>query len=182
MKIRLQNVRLAFPALFQPQTVANGEGDPAYSATFILEGRHPQIKEIKAAMADIAKQKWGAKADSTLTLLEKQGKTALHDGDLKSNYAGFAGNCYVSARNKTRPTVVDRDRTPLTAADGKPYGGCYVNAVVELWAQDNQYGKRINASLGGVQFFKDGESFGGGSSVVDADDFDDLSVDAGGMV
>jgi hypothetical protein len=50
--------------------------------------------------------------------------------------------------------------------------------VVELWAQDNQYGKRINASLGGVQFAKDGESFGGGGNVVEADDFDDLSVNA----
>jgi hypothetical protein len=178
MKIRLQNVRLAFPALFQPQTVASGEGDPAYSATFILPPDHAQIREIKAAIKELAKQKWAAKADQTLGLLEKQDKTALHDGDLKSNYDGFAGQLYISARTKTRPTVVDRNRSPLTAADGRPYGGCYVNAVVELWAQDNQYGKRINASLGGVQFAKDGESFGGGGNVVEADDFDDLSVNA----
>jgi hypothetical protein len=74
--------------------------------------------------------------------------------------------------------VVDRDRTPLTASDGKPYAGCFVNAVVELWAQDNQYGKRINASLGGVQFAADGDAFGGGGVRTEADDFDDLSVDA----
>lgn len=178
MKIRLQNVRLAFPALFQPQAVVSGEGDPAYSATFILPRDHAQIREIKAAIKEIAKQKWGAKGEQTLGLLEKQDKTALHDGDLKSNYEGFAGNLFISTRSKTRPTVVDRDRTPLTAADGRPYGGCYVHAVIELWAQDNQYGKRINASLGGVQFARDGESFGGGGSVTTADDFDDLSVDA----
>lgn len=182
LKIRLQNVRLAFPALFQPQAVVSGEGEPAYSATFIIPPDHPQIREIKTAMKEIAKQKWGAKADQTLGLLEKQDKTALHDGDLKSNYDGFAGQFFISARSKTRPTVVDRDRTPLTSSDGKPYGGCYVNAVVELWAQDNQYGKRINASLGGVQFAKDGDSFGGGGTVVDADDFDDLSVDADDML
>ncbi|MBD0092018.1 ssDNA-binding protein, partial [Acinetobacter baumannii] len=35
MKIRLNNVRLAFPALFEAKTV-NGEGDPAFSASFIL--------------------------------------------------------------------------------------------------------------------------------------------------
>jgi hypothetical protein len=177
MKIRLTNVRLAFPAIFQAQTV-NGEGDPAYSATFILPADHPQIREIKAAIKEVAKNKWGAKADQQLALMEKQDKTALHDGDLKSNYDGFAGNLYVSARSKTRPTVVDRDRTPLTASDGKPYAGCFVNAVVELWAQDNQYGKRINASLGGVQFAADGDAFGGGGVRTEADDFDDLSVDA----
>ena len=34
MKIRLNNVRLAFPALFEAKTV-NGEGDPAFSASFL---------------------------------------------------------------------------------------------------------------------------------------------------
>ena len=42
MKIRLNNVRLAFPALFEAKTV-NGEGDPAFSASFILASDHPQL-------------------------------------------------------------------------------------------------------------------------------------------
>ena len=176
LKIKLSNVRLAFPAIFTPETV-NGEGDPAYSATLILDPKHPQVREIQSAIKDIAKAKWGTKAEQTLGLLEKQDRTALHDGDLKSNYEGFAGNVYVSARSKARPTVVDRDRRPLTAADGRPYAGCYVNAVIELWAQDNQYGKRINASLGGIQFAADGDAFGGGGVPVSADDFDDLAAD-----
>jgi len=29
--------------------------------------------------------------------------------------------------------------------------GCYVNALLELYGQDNKYGKRINASLKGIQ-------------------------------
>ncbi len=35
-----------------------------------------------------------------------------------------------------------------------------VHAVVRLWAQDNAFGKRINAQLQGVQFASDGEAFG----------------------
>ncbi|WP_244126983.1 ssDNA-binding protein, partial [Xylella fastidiosa] len=66
------------------------------------------------------------------------------------------------------------DRTPLAAQDGRPYAGCYVNANIELWAQDNNYGKRINASLGGVQFLRDGEAFAGGG-VASVEDFEDLS-------
>ena len=41
-----------------------------------------------------------------------------------------------------------------------------MNAIVELWAQDNNYGKRINASLAGVQFAKDGEAFAGGTVAI----------------
>jgi hypothetical protein len=51
-----------------------------------------------------------------------------------------------------------------------------VNASIELWCQDNNYGKRINASLRGVQFLKDGEAFAGGG-VANADEFDDLAAD-----
>ncbi|MDC5277565.1 DUF2815 family protein, partial [Acinetobacter baumannii] len=66
-------------------------------------------------------------------------------------------------------------KTPLVQADGRPYAGCYVNAAIELWCQDNNYGKRINASLRGVQFLKDGEAFAGGG-VASEDDFEDLSA------
>ncbi|EOA7521129.1 ssDNA-binding protein, partial [Escherichia coli] len=38
-------------------------------------------------------------------------------------------------------------------------------------------GKRINASLGGVQFLRDGDAFAGGG-VASADDFDDISEGA----
>jgi hypothetical protein len=71
----------------------------------------------------------------------------LHDGDEKAEYEGFPGNFFLNAANKARPAVIDRDRSPLIQADGRPYAGCYVNAVIDIWAQDNNFGKRVNASL-----------------------------------
>ena len=44
---------------------------------------------------------------------------------------------------------------------------------IECWAQDNKHGKRINFSLLGVQFVRDGERLAGGS-VATADDFEPL--------
>lgn len=176
MKIALANVRLAFPALFEAKTV-NGEGEPAFSASFILPANHPQIAKIKEALEQLGKDKWGAKWPQVKKEIEAKDRTALHDGDTKADYEGYAGNFFISARNKTRVTVVDRDRTPLVQADGKPYAGCYVNASIELWCQDNNYGKRINASLRGVQFLKDGEAFAGGG-VASEDEFEDLDVGA----
>ncbi|EBP0013163.1 DUF2815 family protein [Salmonella enterica] len=176
MKIRLNNVRLAFPALFEAKTV-NGEGKPTFSARFILSPDHPGVKAVNEAIEAVAKAKWGDKAELTLKTLRAQLKVCLHNGDEKPEYDGFPGNMFVSASNQARPTVIDRDRTDLIAADGRPYAGCYVNAVVEIWAQDNNFGKRVNASLSGVQFLRDGDAFTGGQP-ASADEFDDMSEGA----
>ena len=175
MKIKLTNVRLSFAQLFEAKTV-NGEGKPAFSATFLINPHDPQVKMINEAIDEVAKEKWGAKADANLKIMRTADKVCLHNGDLKANYDGFEGMLFVSARNPIRPLVVDADKTPLVAGNGKPYSGCYVNASVELWPQDNNYGKRVNATLMGVQFFRDGESFSGGG-VASEDDFDDVTVD-----
>ena len=174
MKIKLTNVRLAFPVLWTAKNV-NGEGEPAFSASFIFaKDDRKNINLVQNAIEIVGKEKFGAKWAAIKKDCEAKDKLALHDGDLKAEYAGFEGNFYVSARNKTRPPVFDADKSILVEADGKPYGGCYVNAVVEIWAQDNKFGKRVNASLGGVQFYRDGDAFAGGG-VANEDDFDDLS-------
>lgn len=175
MKILIKNVRLAFPNLFKATAPATG-GEPAFSASFLLAPSHPQFKELEAAIASVAKEKWQAKADVTLKALKSSDKTCLHNGDAKSEYDGFEGMFYISTRSKTRPTVVAGDRSPLSAEDGKPYAGCFVDASIEIWAQDNNFGKRINAQLRGVQFRRDGDAFGGGSKPADADEFEEIST------
>lgn len=172
MKIKLENVRLAFPQLFEAKTV-NGEGEPAFSATFLMSPKHPAVATLEAAFDQLGKEKWGAKWPAIKKEITAKDRFALHDGDTKADYSGFEGNMFVSARNKTRPLVIDRDKSPLTSQDGRPYAGCYVNASIELWCQDNNYGKRINASLRGVQFLKDGDAFAGGGAASE-DDFDEV--------
>lgn len=183
MKIKLTNVRLSFPDLFEATTV-NGEGTPSFGATFLIDPADPQVKTINAAISQVAKDKWGVKAEAILKQMRAADKVCLHDGDTKSQYQGYEGMLFVASRSKTRPLVIDRDKSPLTAEDGKPYSGCYVNCTLELWAQDNSFGKRVNAQLGGVQFFKDGDAFSGGGSAADADDFDEITdgADADSLV
>lgn len=176
MKLKLENVRLAFPQLFEAKAV-NGEGEPAFSAAFILTPNHPSLKAVQDAIEAVGKDKWGVKWPQVKKDIEGKDRSPLHNGDTKADYDGYAGNLFISSRNKVRPLVIDRDKSPLTAADGRPYAGCFVNANIELWAQDNKYGKRINASLRGVQFFKDGEAFSGGSA-ADEDEFDSVDGEA----
>jgi len=164
-KIKLNNVRLSFPNLFR-KAVFSGE-ETKYEATFLLDKvKHADlIKEIHAAIAACTKEKWQGKVKSI-----PADKLCFKDGD-NFEYAGYAGSMSFKASSKTRPMCVDRDRSPITEDDNKLYAGCHVNGIVELWAQDNSYGKRINANLLGVQFFKDGEPFADGVK-ASADDFD----------
>lgn len=162
-KIKLQNVRLSFPSLFR-KAQFQGE-ETKYEATFMLhkEQHADTIKEIKKAIdAAIKENLKGAKLPAD--------KICLKDGD-ESGRDEYEGYYTIKAANSKRPKVIDRDKSPLTEDDGKPYSGCYVNAVIELWAQNNGYGKRINANLLGVQFAKDGEPFASGEVASD-DDFD----------
>ncbi|MGV6989632.1 DUF2815 family protein [Testudinibacter sp. P80/BLE/0925] len=178
MKVTLKDVRLAFPALFEAKTI-NGEGDPRFSAVLLFDKGSDNYNAVMSAMKAVAEDKWEEKMEANWKAIKAKNAFCLHDGAEKPEYEGFEGKFFVSAHNKARPKVVDRNRQELVQADGKPYAGCYVNAVIDIWAQDNKYGKRINASLSGIQFVRDGDAFAGGG-VASADDFDDLSVDDSG--
>ena len=166
MKIKLENVRLSFPSLFR-KAQFNG-AETKYEATFLLHKQdHAKViaqieTGIKALIRDNFKN---AKLGSD--------KLCLREGD-EVEYDGYAGHMSFKASGKKRPMVIAKDKSPLTEDDNVIYGGCYVNAIVELWAQNNDYGKRINATLLGVQFARDGESFASGNT-ADINDFDDIS-------
>lgn len=174
MKITIKNARLSFPDLFEPRPFKPGDA-PKYKATLLVPKGSPQDKEIWKAIEAVAKEKWPKTADKVLASIRgNANKFCYQDGDTKS-YDGYADMMAFSAGNKARPTVLDRDKSPLSKDDGKPYAGCFVNAVVEIFAYDNS-GNGISASLGGVQFVKDGDAFSGGRP-ASSDDFEDLGVE-----
>jgi hypothetical protein len=174
MKIQLQNARLAFPKLFKAEQV-NGEGKPAFSCAFLLHADDPQVDAINDMIEKLAEEKWEKKFKPILAAIRGKDHVCLHNGDTKADLEGYAGNWFINARAYTKPLILDRDaRTILTEDSGRPYGGCYVNASIELWAQDNQWGKRINATLRGVQYRRDGDAFAGGAPAT-MDEFSDLS-------
>ena len=182
-KVRIEDMvanpcRLAFTQfLFEAGTVG-GEGKPAFSCTAIIPKTHPAVKLLNAAEEQAAKEKWGEKAAVNLKAIRAAGKGVVKDGDLKASYAGFEGNAFVSLRAEKRPNVYDSDLSQLTAADGKVYAGCHGHVVLDVWAQDNQYGKRLNAQLAGVMFSREGDAFGSGGTPATTDDFADLSADS----
>ena len=177
MKVILKKVRMAFPELFVPKSIAGGK--PRYGATFIIVPGSENAKKLNQAQTQVSKDKWEERAEAVFKELVRKDLVAYRkDTKLNSSgeaYDGFDGMHYVSTANKNRPEVKDRDKSPLTEADGRPYGGCYVNVSLDLYAQDHkEYGKRTVAKLLGVQFDSNGDSFGGGER-ADETDFDDIS-------
>lgn len=181
-RIMLKNVVLAFPALAEPQSF--GEGEPAYGAKFPIKPTSEQQKAIEAAVLAEAKEAWKDKADSVLKMLEEDGKVAFTKKVYRSKktgeaYQGFEGAHYLSTRNaKTQPTVFNQYGEELTGKsdiEAKAFSGAVVNASIEIWAQDNKWGRRINCSLRGVMLTGEGENFGGGSSPASADEFASLA-------
>lgn len=168
-KIMLKNVRLSFPSIFNRSEFNGVTGK--FESTFLLdkETQADQIATIQAAIeAAIKEAKIKVPSD----------KRCLKDGD-DSEYEGYAGHMSLKAASNKRPTVIDKAKTPLAEDDSDaPYAGCYVNAIVDLWVQNNDFGKRINANLYGVQFVRDGEAFGAGGGNTDVtDDFDLIDDD-----
>ena len=148
-KIILKDVRLSFASLFRKATF--GGEETKYEGTFLID-KVKQADQIKNIVDAIEAMQSGKKSKLS------PDKICLKDGDF-IDYDGYSGTMSIKASNGKRPM---------------PYSGCYVNAVLNLWFQDNSFGKRINASLTGVQFAKDGAPFGENSSSASVDDFSDL--------
>lgn len=193
-EVRLKDVRLSFAHLFSPQPGKKDPktgitGEPRWNAAFLISKTTPagkaEIAKIKAAANDAKRARWG---DEKNWPKLKPERLCLRDGDLE-NYDGYEGHVYLAAgrsvktkdgAENTPPVLVDRDpSTPLTRASGKLYSGCYVNAVVRLWAQDDaEFGKRINASLEAVQFVRHGDAFGA-RPVNPMEAFEDITEEEG---
>ena len=181
-RIMLKGVVMSFPALADPQSF--GEGEPAYGAKFPIkiDGAHQKL--LEEAMLAEAKEAWKDKAQSVLDMLIEDGKVAFVKKVYRSKktgeaYQGFEGSHYLSARNaKTQPTVFNQYGEEIAAKgdiERQAFSGAVVNASVEIWAQDNKWGRRVNCSLRGVMLTGEGENFGGGSSPASADEFGGLA-------
>jgi hypothetical protein len=181
MKVQLKTVRIAFATLFEPKRIGDSK-ELRFSAAFPIEPGSANAAALEKAVQEVALEKWGKKGAAIVEELRKVKKCCYVHAPLKDEagetYDGFEGAHSLNAgqgESKGAPLVIGRMREKLEAKDGKPYSGSYVHALVDIWAQDNDFGKRVNAQLKGVQFVKDGDAFGGGAPAR-PDEFEDLGV------
>lgn len=171
-RVKLDNVRLSFPALFKAEAFKPGD-KPKFKATLLVPQGSPLAKKVEATIRAVLKAKYPQKADAIYKQIQgNPNKFCWQDGDTKE-YDGYEGMMALSAKSDARPLVIDEQRNPVSEEDGKVYAGCYVNASVEIFTYDNS-GVGVSAQLRGVQFAKAGDAFSAGRP-ADADEFDEVT-------
>ena len=198
LRFFLRDVRLAFPNLAS-------KGKFGYGCRFLLPPDHVQtlnpasrkycealgiklppdtsakVKTVplleKIGLA-VARKKWDAKADAIYKALKAQDKLFFHDGSTKADLDGFEGNIFVACGSRGPVPMFDQSRNDTD--ERVVYSGSFVVGQIDIWAQDNtEGGKRLNASVYGVQKLRDGDAFASGGPPADADDFDEIAVEDG---
>lgn len=189
--IKLTKVKLSFPHIIKPGGMQGMP--PAFSADFVMEKNHPSYLTFKKRCDEVALEKFKDKAGSIMKMiLQTQKLRCFGNGSEKVSqdtgevHKGYDGESivYISARqsNLDRPPyIVTGDRRAVHY--GQPefqdlarrlYGGCFVNAVVKPYPQDNEFGKGIRCEFISIQFAGEGEAFGAPSVIETVNLYDEV--------
>jgi hypothetical protein len=179
-KLKLLDVRLSFPDLFEAVEFQVGDKKPRYNASFLVVPGSANDKAIQAAITAACVEKLGAKAKAKQAAWEKSGDVCYTDGNAKE-YDGYADMMVLSSHRRAvdgpvgvYSNVIDPQTgkvAVLTAVSGKPYAGCYVNATVEIYITEGKF-PGIRCGLVAVQYKRDGDAFSG-SKPASPDDFEE---------
>jgi len=186
--ITLTDVRCAFPHLFVAKA-ATSEPDARkrFSITVLIpkdtEAGKAQYKLVNDQINAIKKEKPKAKF--------KASRICLKDGDTdETAKPEYAGHWFINinraesqggGNDEKGLQVVDRKKNKITSQK-TIYGGCWVSVVFGVYYTDKG-GDAIPAGLEIVQFRKDDDAFGNGSSaslsdLPDLEDDEDDNLDA----
>lgn len=178
--IYLSDVRLSFPNLAEPQIQKNeqtGKDRISYGCDLIMPENHPGYAQFMQAYTAKAQEKWKQHAPQVMQMIHSDRKSRCYGTDADKidkktfqPYGGYAGNVYITTSSKVAPqmilpngSVADANNTmAYKALAMKLYSGCYVNAAVRPWLQENQHGRGVRCDIIAVQFCKDGDPFGEG--------------------
>lgn len=180
--IFLSKVRLSFPHIAEPQKQQGPKGERiSYNAEFIMEPNHPGFAEFWKVVNEMAVAKWGTNAQAVLAMCQQDRKKRCYgNGEEKINsktfqpYDGYPGHVFISAGRNQMPQIIKPDGTAVDPTDTmqcqnlarKMYGGCYVNAAIKPWLQENEHGRAVRCDFVAIQFHSDGTPFGEGVTDV----------------
>lgn len=214
MEVILKRVRASFPNWWKPGDPRTGDdGKPVpgkYGNHGLFDVNSEAYKAAMKAFNEVATQKWGANARNVVGALSKdkmcirKGNQMLDKGGAVRN--GYKDKFYIVANNKAKPAIAAhkfyQGKPVIIGEDGmgyvggkliedvgfeivRPYGGCYVNMKVDIYAMDKPgKGKSINATLLAVQFADHGDPFGAAQGTAEGfgeEDFEPNADFSGGQ-
>ena len=134
-------------------------GGTEYYGTQLLIDRGSESEKVLLATIDTVRS--AAKLGRV-----KADRLCVGDGD-DTDYDSHKGKTVMRATRvaqKGRPITADNLLNPCVKEDNLLYSGARARLKVSIWAQDNKWGKRVNAELLAVQFIAHGEQIGGGQA------------------
>lgn len=179
--ILITNVRLSYAYLFK--AYEGDDGSRSFCSHLIIPTNHPQLTALDALIRRVAADTWKEKAGEVLTQLKGQDRLAIHRGDIsKPGQDAYKGQLYISSSSKIKPRIVacvgGINQEIGEDHEMAPYSGCKANAIISVWAQNNKFGKRINAQLMGVQFVAHDQRLSGAGRVASIEEFGIVATDA----
>ena len=150
----LRAVRMSYCHLFK-RGVFRGKEEDKFSCVLLLDNdiNAAAIRDVNKVIQEVLEEKNKSKplpAD----------KYCMRDGQFKDGEE-YRNSWFISAKTEA-PRLIGKDKEPVTKEQGLIYSGCYVNASISMWFQDNEDGRRVNCQLRVVQHHSHGDALGGG--------------------
>ena len=168
-QVKIPNARIGYPKLFVPEAIKGmADSRPRYGCAVYLS---KDDKKTKAKIDIEIKRIVEAKLKG---VMPKSKDLCIKDGDGEDGDENTVGHWIISANRQEsqgRPTVIDRDRSPLAQQDAKIYAGCRCDFLVGFFVPKGW--AKIACGLEIVQFRGDDEPFGAGRPDVSV--MEDLS-------
>ena len=159
-------VRLAYPHVWEPYTAPNGNGVAYYTACLLIPKSDTEtIDAINEAIDNAIESTsvFGGRKVNKASM-----RSPLRDGDVDREGKDIYAGCYfINAKSKFAPQVVDGARCEIKDQNAI-YPGVYANVILNFYCYSNNGNKGIGCGLGNIQKTRDGERLGGDALNFDA--------------
>lgn len=171
--------QISFPNLVKPD-VGREYSDNKYKMDLLFDKAtwKEEGKDLRVAVIKTAQEFFGNPKITKLSDFKHPFKDGDDKDPEKASSKAYAGKMYVTLKTEYKPSIMKADgKTEMTEKEVEAIkGGDWARAVVSIYGY-SQSGGGITLGLQLVQFWKEGESFGGGSKAASVALLSELQVD-----
>lgn len=184
--VKIGPVRVSYPTVFTPKAM-NDRADAKYSITLCFDkadqAQMAQLKGLADSVNKVRAEAWPDPSKRPQIPTHGHDKSPIKDIDTACNQENvplldknpeLAGHYIVrcTSPGSSPMPVLDQQKDPIEESDGKIFGGCWCNVIVNCYSYDTNGNRGVTFGFSGVQLVKKDDPFGGG--YVDPDEFFDV--------
>lgn len=164
--------RVSYPALLKPKYNELAKKDQ-YSLVMLFDKKTAakDLKDLKEAVARIAKEKWPKGLPRNFRTPFRDGDTETYDKGARQGEAKAPGCIFINSKSDQAPGVMKFDelgKKVKVLNEDDVYGGCYAIAEVSVFAYDKVGNCGVSIGLNHILKMKEGERFSKRASMESA--------------